>query len=242
MRLKISINKCKFLKKNVIIFVVMKLRKIDTVLFDLDGTLIDSNELIIKCFEETMNKYLPDRIFSRQELIDMIGPPLKETFKIVSEDSKVIAEMIDFYRKVYIELEFDYISLYPNVMETLKIFSDNNINMGIVTTKFKRSAITSIEAYNMDDYITSFCYLDDITEHKPHPEPIFYALKQFKNYKNVLMVGDNTSDILAGKNAACYTCGVEWSLKKELIKDLNPDFWIYDFKDLIDIVLNNKEE
>ena len=221
---------------------MIKLRKIDTVLFDLDGTLIDSNDLIIKCFEETMKNYMPQKLFSRQDLIDMVGPPLKETFRIVSEDPQIISEMIDFYRKKYVELEFDYISLYPNVLETLKILSENNINMGIVTTKFKESAIPSIEAYNLDNYITSFCYLDDITEHKPHPEPIFYALKQFNNYQKVLMVGDNTSDILAGKNASCYTCGVEWSLKKDLIKNLNPDFWIKDYYELIDIVLENKEE
>ncbi len=221
---------------------VIKLRKIDTVLFDLDGTLIDSNELIIKSFDETMKKYMPQRSFSRKDLIDMVGPPLKETFKIATDDPNVILEMIDFYRKVYVTLEFDYISLYPNVIETLKIFSEHNINMGIVTTKFKESAIPSIEAYHLDKYITSFCYLDDITEHKPHPEPIFYALKQFDNFTNVLMVGDNTSDILAGKNASCYTCGVEWSLKKDLIKELNPDFWIHDYSELINIVLDKGEK
>lgn len=89
------------------------MREINTILFDLDGTLVDSNELIIKSFSETMKKYLPNRVFSRKELIEMIGPPLKETFLIASTDPKVILEMIDYYRKVYVELEFDYIELYP---------------------------------------------------------------------------------------------------------------------------------
>ncbi|MCK5732111.1 MAG: HAD-IA family hydrolase [Tenericutes bacterium] len=218
------------------------MRKIDTVLFDLDGTLVDSNELIIKSFYETMKKYVPNRAFTRKELIDMIGPPLKESFLVAGDDPKLIQEMIDYYRQVYVDLEFDYIKLYPNVIETLKILSEHNINLGIVTTKFKESALPSIELYGLDKYITSYCFLDDVREHKPHPEPIFFALNQFKDYKNVLMIGDNSSDILAGKNASTYTCGIEWSIKKDLIKSLNPDFWIYDCLELLDIVIYNKEE
>ncbi|XFA98419.1 HAD-IA family hydrolase [Candidatus Izemoplasma sp. B36] len=217
------------------------MRNIDTVLFDLDGTLVDSNELIIKSFYETMKKYLPNREFSRKELIEMIGPPLKETFLVASSDPKVILEMINYYRKVYVDLEFDYIELYPNVIETLKKLADNGVQLGIVTTKFKESAMPSIKHYGLDKYITSYCFLDNVTEHKPHPEPIFYALKQFKNYKNVLMVGDNSSDILAGKNASALTCGVAWSIKKDLIKGLNPDYWIMDYLDLLDIVLKKEK-
>ncbi len=217
------------------------MQNIDTVLFDLDGTLVDSNELIIKSFYETMKKYIPNREFSRKELIEMIGPPLKETFLIASSDPKVILEMINYYRKVYVDLEFDYIKLYPNVSETLKKLVDNNVQLGIVTTKFKESAMPSIKHYGLDKYISSYCFLDNVTEHKPHPEPIFYALKQFKSYKNVLMVGDNGSDILAGKNASTLTCGVEWSIKKDLIKGLNPDYWINDYLDLVDIVIKKEK-
>ncbi len=229
--------------KFVIILMVIKMHKIDTVLFDLDGTLVDSNELIIKSFDETMKKYLPEREFSRMELIEMIGPPLQETFSIASTNQAVIDEMIVYYREVYVRLEFDYVKIYPNTIEMLKTLSENNFNLGIVTTKFKRSAMPSIKHYGLDKYITSYCFLDDISEHKPHPEPIFFALNQFKDYNNVIMVGDNSSDILAGRNASALTCGVNWSIKKDLIKSLNPDFWINDFSDLIKIINDfNKEE
>lgn len=219
------------------------MQKIDTVLFDLDGTLVDSNELIIKSFYETMKKYMPERAFSRAELIEMIGPPLKETFLIATNNPKTIEEMIVYYRKVYVDLEFDYIDIYPNTIKMLKTFSEKGFNLGIVTTKLKESAIPSIERYGLDKYMTSYCFLDDITEHKPHPEPIYYALKKFKNHKRVIMVGDNTGDIEAGFNAGCLTCGLEWSIKRDLIKELNPDFWIEDYLELIDIIENyNKEE
>jgi len=222
---------------------VIELRKIDTVLFDLDGTLIDSNDLIVNCFEVTFRKYLPHENFSRQELIDMVGPPLKETFKIVSEDPVIINEMIEFYREYYIKNEFEQITIYPHVIETLDSLKALGFNLGVVTTKFSSSAMPSIKHYGMDQYFNTYCFLDDIKEHKPHPEPIFFALKQLNNYGNVVFVGDNTSDILAGRNATVLTCGVGWSIKKEAIKALNPDFWIEDFSELVQIIKEyNKEE
>ncbi len=221
---------------------MIKLRKIDTVLFDLDGTLIDSNELIVKCFELTFRKYMPERNFSNEELVEMVGPPLKETFAIVSKDPVVIQEMIEYYRDYYISHEFDYISIYPEVLSTLKNLYDRGFNLGVVTTKFSRSAMPSIKHYGMDKYFNTYCFLDDIREHKPHPEPVFYALKQLKSYNKVVFVGDNTSDILAGRNASVLTCGVNWSIKRELIKNLNPDFWINDFSDLLKVIDDYNEE
>lgn len=222
---------------------MIKLQKIDTILFDLDGTLIDSNELIIKSFEFTLNKYMPNRFFSRNDFIDMIGPPLKETFRIAGDDPNLILHMIEDYRRFYIEHEFDYIDIYPEVLDTLKTLSNRGFNLGVVTTKFKSSAMPSMMHYGIDEYIKAYCFLDDIREHKPHPEPIFFALKQFGQYQKVIMVGDNTSDILAGRNASTLTCGVAWSLKKSMIQALKPDFWIDHFHQLIDLIDQyNKEE
>lgn len=221
---------------------VIKLQRIDTVLFDLDGTLIDSNELIINSFYETMKKYMPNIMFSRQEFIDMIGPPLEETFQIATNDPRIIQEMIDYYRKVYVEKEFDYIDIYPNTIKMLKTLFDRGFNLGIVTTKFKQSALPSINAYGLNKYITSYAFLDNVSKYKPNPEPIFYALKQFPSFQKVIMVGDNVSDIMSGFNASVLTCGLDWSIKKESTKALNPDFWISDYMELIDLIdVYNKE-
>lgn len=219
------------------------MKKIDTILFDLDGTLVDSNELIIHSFKETMLKYLPNRDFSRSELIEMIGPPLRETFKIVTNDPEVIQEMIDYYRKVYVDNEFDYVTLYPNTLEMLEYFSNNKFNLGIVTTKFEESALPSIKHYGLDKYITSFCFLDDIKNPKPSADPIHFALSNFNKYNQVLMIGDNTGDIKAGHNANCLTCGIDWSIKRDLLKLEKPTFWIYDYSELKSLVNKyNKEE
>ena len=210
--------------------------KINTILFDLDGTLVDSNEIIIQSFKETFKYYQPNIEYTRNQIIEMIGPPLKETFKIVSEETKVINEMIDYYRTFYQKHEFEYIKLYDNVIETLEKLSKLNVNLGIVTTKFEESAMPSIKLFSLDKYIKNYSFLGSVPEHKPSPEPIFYVLNQFNNVDEALMIGDNPSDIFAGKNAGILTCGIEWTLVKDKLKATNPDFWIKDYKEILKII------
>ncbi len=219
---------------------VITLKKINTVLFDLDGTLVDSNELIIESFRRTLEKFNPKVLYTRDDIIAMIGPPLSETFNYINTNPKIIQEMIDFYRLVYKENEFDYISLYENVIPMLNILKEKGFNLGIVTTKFKESAMPSITHFKLDQYITHYSFLDTVDEHKPSPKPIYHVLNSFKNVGKAIMVGDNTSDILAGKNAGILTCGIEWSLSKDKIKALNPDYWIKNYMDLVKII--NEEE
>lgn len=215
---------------------------IDTILFDLDGTLVDSNELIIETFKRTYQVHFPNLSFAHSELAQMMGPPLSETFLLIAKNDNLVNEMIVTYRQIYRSIEFDYISLYPGVIECLSSLKAIGYNLGIVTTKFKESAMPSIEHYGIDRYIDVIIGLDDVTNHKPHPEPIYKALKRIK-HQGVLMVGDSPSDILAGKNADILTCGVDWSYRKEEIKQLKPDLWLNDFQHLIELIktYNNSE-
>lgn len=215
---------------------------IDTILFDLDGTLVDSNELIIETFKRTYQVHFPNLSFAHSELAQMMGPPLSETFLLIAKNDNLVNEMIVTYRQIYRSIEFDYISLYPGVIECLSSLKAIGYNLGIVTTKFKESAMPSIEHYGIDRYIDVIIGLDDVNNHKPHPEPIYKALKRIK-HQGVLMVGDSPSDILAGKNADILTCGVDWSYRKEEIKQLKPDLWLTDFQQLIELIktYNNSE-
>ncbi|MDD4184940.1 MAG: HAD hydrolase-like protein, partial [Candidatus Izemoplasmatales bacterium] len=87
---------------------------LNTLLFDLDGTLIDSNELIIASFQKVLAEFMPNRSFSRHEIIAMIGPPLWETFAGFTDDPVTNEKMISRYRETYCELEFAYIDIYPH--------------------------------------------------------------------------------------------------------------------------------
>jgi pyrophosphatase PpaX len=212
------------------------LKKINTILFDLDGTLVNSNEIIIESYKQTLKEFQPEKTYSRKQIIDLIGPPLKTIFYDIYPDDQKVAEMIQFYRSFYQKHEFEYIHLYDNIIETLEKLKERNINLGIVTTKFKESAMPSIKRFGIDKFIDEYCFLGTVKEHKPSPIPIFYVLNKFKNTNSALMIGDNPSDILAGKNANILTCGLEWALSKDKLLNTKPDYWLNDYLELINIV------
>lgn len=215
---------------------------INTLLFDLDGTLVDSNELIIASFHKALSECFPDRSFSRPEIIPMIGPPLQESFGALNPEKQSVTAMIEIYLKTYRQLEFSYIDIYPHAIEMLDGFKARGFNLAVVTTKFRRSAMPSIRHFGIDRRISTIISLDDVSNHKPHPEPVLKALAAFPNVDQALMVGDAPSDILAGKNAGVLTCGVSWTLKPLELKRANPDFWIDDFRDLTRIIDKYNQE
>ncbi|HKL47674.1 MAG TPA: HAD-IA family hydrolase [Candidatus Izemoplasmatales bacterium] len=212
------------------------MQKINVVLFDLDGTLVNSNDLLINSFDHTFNHYFPDLQFTRDDYIHMIGPSLKKTFSKYETSMVKVKEMIQFFRKYYTEHETKSIDIYPNLIKTLQRLKSAHIQTGIVTTKFKESAIPSIQLFNLDAYIDIYVFLDDVENPKPHPDPIYYAESLLDNVDKMLIVGDNPSDIISGKNANILTCGVAWSYKREALLETKPDFWLKDFKDLLPMI------
>lgn len=208
---------------------------INTILFDLDGTLIDTNEIIIESFKKAFEKYVPTVEFDLDLFKSFIGPSLKQTFSAYVEDD-VVMKMIEEYRDYYKKNEFDFFSIYPNVVEVIKNLKEQGFNLGIVTTKYKEAAWPSFTHYGLDEYFDCFVALDHVENPKPHREPIDVALAQL-NHNGAMMVGDNRGDIMAGKNAGILTCGVAWSFKgKEYLEAVNPDYMINDMNDLLKIL------
>lgn len=215
---------------------------IDLLLYDLDGTLMDSNQLIIDSFKETLSSHLPRQRFGEDDIIALIGPPLDVSlFQLTGSHTRTKA-MIQTYLDVYRAREFSYIKPYPYVLEALAHFDQKNIPQAVITTKFKRSAMPSILHFGLDRFLKAVITLDDVSHPKPHPESIYQALRGF-GAQNALMIGDMPSDIQAGKRAGILTCGVAWSLKSDALKEEKPDFWINDYRDLMSIIDRvNKEE
>jgi len=209
--------------------------KLEAILFDLDGTLVESNRLISESYRKTFLLHYPEMVLSESDISAMIGPPLKAVFEKMNPDPEHVQAMIDTYLRFYRQMEFDTITLYPYVIELLDFLKASGYKIAIVTTKFKASALPSIQHFGIDRYLDLLIGLDDVLHHKPHPEPIEKALKHLGCH-HALMVGDNPSDILSGKNAGILTCAVSWSEKKADIELLRPDCWIDDFRQLIEFV------
>ncbi|AXI39237.1 MAG: pyrophosphatase PpaX [Bacillaceae bacterium] len=209
---------------------------IDTVLFDLDGTLINTNELIIESFLHTLNYYYPGK-YQREDILPFIGPPLIDTFQRINPEKA--EEMVRRYREFNHAQHDLLVKEYDHVHETVRALKEKGLKLGIVTTKIRDTVMMGLKLTEMDSFFDAIITLDDVQHAKPHPEPVLSALKLLGSEpSNALMVGDNLHDIEAGKNAGTLTAGVAWSIKgREYIESLKPDFVLDKMSDLLNIVM-----
>lgn len=207
---------------------------IETILFDLDGTLIDSNELIHQSFEYTLNYY--GYSLTREEILHFNGPPLIKTFTKINPDKA--EEMIETYREHNLEHHNEYVKLFPHVKETLRELQQNDIKMGIVSAKMRTGVEIGLEVTGIKEFFDAIVTIDDVKNPKPHPEPVLKGLNNLNSQpESSLMVGDNYHDIESGKNAGSRTVAVAWSLKgKEYLQKFNPTYMIEDMRELLSIV------
>ena len=209
--------------------------KITTLLFDLDGTLIDTNELIIKSFMHTLGNYYPDR-YKREDVLPFMGPSLVETFSSI--DPERTEEMVQRYFAYNIENHDRYVTEFEGVYESIKKLKEEGFKLGIVTTKRAETAALGLKLTKLEPFFETVVTLDDVTKTKPDPEPIYKALDFFGSRpEEAMMIGDNYHDILAGKNAGTKTAGVAWSLKgKDFLQSFEPDYILDTMDDLLQIL------
>ncbi|MCZ0703330.1 pyrophosphatase PpaX [Natronobacillus azotifigens] len=208
---------------------------IRTILFDLDGTCIDTNALIIASFTHTLKKH-SNKIYSEEDILHFIGPPLYDSLVTVDPDN--VDAMIETYRAHNIENHNRYVKAYPTVLETVKKLHEKGFRLGIVTTKMRDTALLGLEITGLKPYFEVVIGLDDVTNAKPHPEPVIKALTALgETPQTALMVGDNYHDIEAGQNAGTKTAAVAWSIKgKEVLAGYQPDYMLEEMSDLLTIL------
>ncbi|AIE61311.1 pyrophosphatase PpaX [Bacillus methanolicus] len=209
--------------------------KINTVLFDLDGTLIDTNELIISSFLHTLEKYYPGK-YKRADVIPFMGPTLEETFEGINKDWA--EDMAKTYREFNISNHDLFVKEFDGVYETVRILKENGFKLGIVTTKRLDVALKGVKLTKLDEFFDCIVAIEHVKKPKPDPEPILLALERLRSVpEEALMVGDNHHDILGGKNAGTKTAGVAWSLKgKDYLAQFEPDYMLDNMSDLLSIL------
>lgn len=210
---------------------------IRTLLFDLDGTLINTNDLIIASFLHTAETYAPGK-YGREDVLQFIGPPLEESLRTINPEADV-EEMINTYRTHNHEHHDRLVEAYDGVVETLDKLKQAGFKLGIVTTKMRQTVDMGIKLTKIADKFETIVTLDDVTHAKPHPEPVVRAMNELDaNPEETIMVGDNTHDIEAGKNAGTKTAGVAWTVKgRQVLDDLEPDYMLEHMSDILKIVM-----
>ncbi|ANU11602.1 pyrophosphatase PpaX [Planococcus antarcticus DSM 14505] len=210
----------------------MTLKKIDTLLFDFDGTLLDTNELIIQTFLSVLDEHYPGR-FDRGEVLHFIGPSLEQTFTAI--DPERVEELTVQYRALNRIMHDDLVEEYEGVVETLRLLKTQGLKMAIVSTKRSETIRHGLDLMGISDVFDVLVGLDHVSNPKPDPEPLHLALEQLgASHDEALMIGDNSHDIEGGKNAGVRTAGVAWSVKGEdFLASFNPDFMLQHISDLL---------
>lgn len=210
---------------------------INTICFDLDGTLVDSEMVILKSFDHVFSEYLPKNRMELLEYRQFMGPTLKETYLRYTNDSELIQEMIQSFVDYYKTIELGIIKLFPTVQNTLEELAKHHYNICLITNKFTSSAMPSITYLNIKQYFNDFVTLDRQEKPKPSGFPIELAARDYRvSLDNILMVGDNSVDMLSAKDAGVKSILVNWnSWFKETLK-LKPDYVIQKMSDLLDII------
>lgn len=208
--------------------------KIRTILFDLDGTLIDTNELIMASFAHTFKQF--GFAFTKEEMLPFNGPPLVDTFQSYIPDK--VEDMVTTYRKHNLEHHDSYVKIFPHVKSTLHELQEKGIRIAVVTSKMHEMARHGIQFTEIDPYVEHLVALDDVEQAKPHPQSVLKAMELLEaDAATTLMVGDNYHDIQAGQRAGVKTAGVAWSHKgKEFLAGYNPTYMFEDMRDVLGLV------
>jgi len=190
------------------------------ILFDLDGTLIDSTDAILHCFFESFksSKYkVPDI----EEIKSLIGYPLDVMYSRLGVEDKEVWDYVDMYKSCYRKISTAMTTLLPNALDSLELAS-NHARLGIVTTKTARYSKILLENMNVMKYFEVLIGREDVTNPKPHYEPIIKALELMNtpHHEDIYMIGDTTLDLESAKNANINAVGVlsGYGKKEELKK------------------------
>lgn len=209
---------------------------IKTMLFDLDGTIIDTNELIIRSFIESLKGVVPES-FGREHIIPSMGQPLTDQMRLFSGLEEV-SDLVAAYREVNLRLHDEFVKSFDYVNEVLETLHGKGIQIGVVTTKMRLTTERGLKYVGLADYIDAIVTIDDVVNPKPHPEPVSMAIKLLgADPATTIMVGDSTVDMQSAKAAGTLAIGVAWSLKGErILKDAGADHVIHDMRDLYSFV------
>ncbi len=193
----------------------------EAVLFDLDGTLVDSLPLIFRTYRQVFDEMgIP---WNENSLEKMIGLPLKDIGRyFTGKEESRFEELYQFYYHHDLDR---YTRLYPGTMAILSNLEKRKIKLGIVTSKGKPGTTRTAAFTGLDRFMDVIITAHDVSRHKPDPEPLLHAVQLLgAHVSRTIYIGDSSFDILTGRNAGARTLGVTWGLaSREELESLKPD-------------------
>ena len=211
--------------------------RLPTILFDLDGTLIDSIELILNsaryAFEKLERDVPPD-----SEWLAGVGIPLFTMFGRYARDKDDVGVLIAAYREYQLANHDRLTRCYDNVVDTVKSLKAGGHEIGIVTSKSEALALRGLAHVGLARYMDTIVGCDGSTRHKPDPEPVQIALTRLGCAPgDAVFVGDSVHDIIAGNAAGVRTIAATWgAFKRSDLEHASPSLYLDDVSALLEIV------
>lgn len=211
------------------------LKSFDNYIFDLDGTLINSSDEILKCLKLALKE--ENVLFDEKKFnSDIIGPPIQQIIKQVTKsiDENTLNQIITNFRKFYDFDDKDESCLYENVYNCLRILNNNRKQLFIATFKPLIPTQRLMNNFKLSMFKDTYT-IDYPNNFSTKTEMVKFLITNYNLNKNkTVLIGDSLSDIVAGKENNIYTIGALWgySLDKSNIKK-NADLTINNIEDLI---------
>ncbi|WP_151946884.1 HAD family hydrolase [Aliarcobacter butzleri] len=195
------------------------------ILFDLDGTLIDSTDAIVSTFRFAFKEQGFDFRGSDKNIKDLIGYPLDIMFERLGVSKQKVWDYVDSYKNRYRVISVEQTTLLENAFEAVQL-AYKIARVSVVTTKTRMYTIPILDNFNITQYFEIITGRENVENPKPHPEPILKTLAQMnydKNKDEVYMIGDTKLDLICANEAKVNAIGVlcGYGEKDELLKYTN---------------------
>ena len=213
------------------------------ILFDMDGTLMNSRYMVLQCFTYLYKKYSNINKFTPEIQKEIFGPPIREELAKLFPDQDT-----DMLMDEYLEYQSsfswkDEVSLFPNTKSTIETLAEEGYDLGIVSSRLRSSSESWLRQMELDHCFKVIIGRDNVENNKPDPEGIVAAGKRLKRgHDSCIYVGDSINDVEMGKAAGVYVVSfISDATRKDAIDQAYPNKEIADLKDLLEIVQERHE-
>lgn len=208
-------------------------------IFDLDGTVLDTYPLIEATFRQLFDKFLPDYKYTDVDLKSFFGPGLIDTFTKIGCDEELANSLFREYRILNMQLQPQYSLMFPGATEILAELKKDGHKMAIFSNKITETITSNLQQTGMLSFFDVIVGIDQVKNPKPHREGID-LIKKIMNIDDCVYIGDVKTDMQAAVNAGVDGIGAGWALtSKEDLFAAGAKHVALDMKELLKIVRRN---
>lgn len=209
------------------------------VLYDFDGTLADSTELIMRCYRHTMATHLgqapPD-----EEWLRGFGTPLETQIARFARTPAERQAMLATYREHQDQLHDTLVRPFPGAARTVAELARRGVALALVTSKLRRGTLRGMDLCGLTEHFPVIITPEDVRNPKPHPEPVLAALRRLRvDAPEAVFVGDSPHDMASGREAGTRTAAALWGpFPRAALLAERPDVLLHRPEDVLDLVGN----